>query len=118
MREGSGRHRFRAKRVKAEKVRVAKSQGGKRAPQVFVLRTYIVRGMGVKKLHIDRQVNVVPAFLGGCDYLNVGMCGSLLARILILLQTPLVHLAVKQIRDRKQLIKVGALSKVVYGLSL
>ena len=63
-------------------------------------------------------MKVVPASLGECDHPDLGMCGGLLARILILLQTPLVHLAVKQIRDRKQLIKVGALSKVVYGLSL
>ena len=36
------------------------------------------------------------------------MCRGLLARILILLQTLFVHLVVKQIRDRRQLIKVGA----------
>ena len=35
------------------------------------------------------------------------MCGGLLAQILILLQTPFVHL-VKQIHDRKQLIRIGA----------
>ena len=60
----------------------------------------------------------MPAFLGVCDYLNVGMCGGLLAQILLLLQTPFVHLAVKQICDRRQLIKIGALSKVIYGLFL
>ena len=57
----------------------------------------------------------MPAFLGDCDYPNSGMCGGLLARILILLQTPFVHLVVKQIRDRRQLIKTEALSKVIMG---
>ena len=51
----------------------------------------------------------MPAFLGVCDYLNVGMCGGLLAQILLLLQTPFVHL-IKQICDGGQLIKIGALS--------
>ena len=49
---------------------------------------------------------------------QTGMCGDLLAQILILLQTPFVHLLVKQICDRRQLIKIGALSKVIYGLFL
>ena len=53
----------------------------------------------------------MPAFLGGRDYLNLGMCGGLLTRILILLQTPFVHLVVKQIRDRRQLLKVGAVTQ-------
>ena len=70
-----------------------------------------------KKLHIDYRVSVVPVFLGGCDYPNSGMCGGLLAWILILLQTPFVYL-VKHIHDMKQLIKIGALSKVIYGLFL
>ena len=48
---------------------------------------------------------------GWRDYPNVGMCRGLSARILILLQTPFVHLVVKQIRDRRQLITVGALSQ-------
>ena len=68
----------------------------------------------MKKLHIDGPVKVVPAFPGGeggRDYPNVGMCRGLSARILILLQTPFVHLVVKQIRDRRQLITVGALSQ-------
>ena len=60
----------------------------------------------------------MPAFLGGRDYLNLGMCGGLLTRILILLQTPFVHLVIKQICDMRQLIKIGALSKVIYGLFL
>ena len=51
----------------------------------------------------------MPAFPGGHDYPNLGTCGSLLAQVLILLQTPLVHLVVKQIHDRRQLIKVGSL---------
>ena len=29
--------------------------------------------------------------LGRCDYPNVGMCGALLAQVLIFLQTPFVH---------------------------
>ena len=41
----------------------------------FVLRTYIVGGVGVKKLHIDWQVKEVPAFPGWCHYPNVGKCG-------------------------------------------
>ena len=53
----------------------------------------------------------MPASPGGCDYPNLGMCGSLLARILILLQNTLVHLIVKQIRDWRQLIKVGAVTQ-------
>ena len=56
-------------------------------------------------------MNVVPASPGACDHVNVGVCGGLSARILILLQTPFVHLVVKQIRDRRQLITVGALSQ-------
>ena len=51
------------------------------------------------------------AFPGGRDYPNLGMCGSLLAQILILLQTPFVHLVVKQIDDRRQLIKGGAVTQ-------
>ena len=39
------------------------------------------------------------------------MWRGLLARILTLLQTLLVHLVVKQIRDRRQLIKVGAVTQ-------
>ena len=61
---------------------------------------------------------MVPAFLGERDYPDLGMCGDLLARILISLQTPFVHLVVKQISDRRQLIKIEALSKVIYGLFL
>ena len=45
-----------------------KSQGGKgrggKNIRSFVLRTYIVGRMGVKKLHIDLWVNMVPAFPG------------------------------------------------------
>ena len=53
-------------RVKAAKVRVAKDRGGKHAPGrpearwpesqeqgSFVLRIFIIGGVGVKKLHID-----------------------------------------------------------------
>ena len=47
---------------------------------------------------------------GECDYPNLGMCGGLLAQILILLQIPFVHL-VKQKSDRRQLIKVGAVTQ-------
>ena len=54
---------------------------------------------------------MVPAFLEGRDYPNLGMCGGRLARILILLQTPFVHLVVKQIRGRRQLIKVWAVTQ-------
>ena len=52
---------------------------------------------------------MVQAFLGECDYPNLGMYGGLLAQILLLLQTPFVHL-IKQICDGGQLIKIGALS--------
>ena len=54
---------------------------------------------------------MVPTFLGEHQYPNLGMCGGLLSQILILLQTPFVHLVVKQIRDRRQLIKVGAVTQ-------
>ena len=47
---------------------------------------------------------------GKCDYLNIGMGGSLLARILILLQTSFVHFA--YITGGTQL------TKVAYGLFL
>ena len=61
---------------------------------------------------------MVPAFLGECDYRNLGMCGGLLARILILLQTPFFHL-IKQIHDRRQLIKVGAvIQSYLWALSV
>ena len=53
----------------------------------------------------------MTAFPGGRDYPNLGMCGSLLAQILILLQTPFVHLVVKQICDRRQLIKVETVTQ-------
>ena len=53
---------------------------------------------------------MVPASLGGCDYPKVGMWGGLLAQILILLQTLFGHL-VKQIRDRRQLIKGEAVTQ-------
>ena len=42
-----------------------KSKGGKRqgrnSTRSFVLRTYVVGGMGVRELHIDWWVKVVPA---------------------------------------------------------
>ena len=61
----------------------------------------------------------MPASPGGCDYPNLGMCQGLLAQILVLLQTPFIHLVVKQIRDRRQLIKVGALSQIyLWALSV
>ena len=90
---------------------------GSKSLRSFVLRTHIVGGTGVRELHIDYWVKVVPTGSsfpgqgeGGCDYPNSDMCGGLLALILILLQTPFVHLVVKRIyiRDRRQLIKVGA----------
>ena len=65
----------------------------------------------MKKLHIDRWAKVVPVLVGRRDHPNLGMCGGLLDRILILLQTTFVHLAVKQIRARKQLIKVEAVTQ-------
>ena len=90
-RVGVERHRLRAGRGKG-----GQSRGGQ-SIRSFVLRTYIVGRMGMKKLHIDGQGKVGPAFLGGHDHPNVGMCGGLLARVLILLQTPFVHRAVKQV---------------------
>ena len=50
----------------------------------------------------------MPAFPGGHDHPNVGMCGGLLAQIPILLQTPRVHFA--YVTGGRQL------TKVVYGL--
>ena len=54
----------------------------------------------MKKLHIDWQVKVIPAFgesreREGHDYPNLGICEGLLAQILILLQNLFVHLVVK-----------------------
>ena len=93
------------------KVRAARGKGGGgKSIRSFVLRTYIVGRMGVKKLHIDWWVKVVPAYRGGHDYPNTVTHGGLLARILILLQNLFVHLTVKQMCDRRQLIKV----EVVY----
>ena len=54
---------------------------------------------------------MVPAFLGGRDCPNLGVCEVLLARMLILLRTQIVLLVVKQICDRKQLIKVEAVTQ-------
>ena len=50
-----------------------------------VLRTYIVGGVGVKKLHFHWRVKVVSAFRGRHDYPNVGIGGCLLAQVFILL---------------------------------
>ena len=52
---------------------------------------------------------------GGRDYPNEGMCGGLLAWNLILLQTTFGHLVVKQICDRRQLIKVEAITQLFMG---
>ena len=49
--------------------------------------------------------------MGERDYPNLGMCGCLSALILILLQTLFVHLIVKEICDRRQLIKVEAVTQ-------
>ena len=51
------------------------------------------------------------SFPEGCDHPYIGMWGSLLAQILTLLQTTFVHLVVKQTRDRRQLIKAGAVTQ-------
>ena len=62
---------------------------------------------------------MVAAFSGGRDYPNVGICRGLLAQILVLLQTPFIHLVVKQICDRRQLIQVGAVMQIyLWALSL
>lgn len=42
-------------------------------PESFVLRTYAVGGMGVKKIRIDWQVKVMPAWGVGHEYLKVLM---------------------------------------------
>ena len=60
---------------------------------------------------------MAPAFLGECDYPNVGVWGDLLASILILFQTLFVHL-VKHIYDKRQLSKIGALSTYSRALSV
>ena len=58
---------------------------------------------------------MVPAFLEGRDYPNLGMCGGLLAQILILMEfwccSKLVHFTVQQIHARRQLIKVGVITQ-------
>ena len=43
------------------------------------------------------------------------MCGSLFPKILFLLQTTFVHLVVKQICDRRQLVKVEATTQSYLG---
>ena len=58
------------------------SHGAKRG-EAFVLRTYIIGGVQVKKLHFGWRVKVVLAFWGRQDYLNVGMGGGPLAEIFI-----------------------------------
>ena len=55
---------------------------------------------------------MVPAFLGERDHLN---CGGLSARILISLRTPFVHLVVKQVLGRRQLINLGHFPKLFMG---
>ena len=74
----------------------------------------------MKKLHIDWQVKVIPAFgesreREGHDYPNLGICEGLLAQILILLQTPFVRLIINQIHDRRQLINWGSYPKLFIG---
>ena len=95
---------------------IERQRDRERAP--FVLRTYIISGIGEEKLHIDEWASMVPAFLGECDYPSLVMCEGLLTEILIFLQSSFVHFVVKQICDRTQLIKIEELSKVIYGLFL
>lgn len=45
------------------------------------------------------------------DYPNVGMCGVLLALIIILLQITFVHFTVKQVCDKRQLIKIETVTQ-------
>ena len=97
------------KHIQVARGRVASQRAKSRSLESFVLRIYIVGRLGVKKLHIDWQVKVVLGFLGGRDYPNLSS-GGLLGQIFIELWTPFVH-PVKQIRDRRQLIKVGAMTQ-------
>ena len=97
-------------------------RGGQRAKRAeresFLLRAYIVGGMGIKMLHVDWWVNVVPAFPGGMwlpKHRCVCVGGGLWARILA--PIPLVHL-VKQTHDRRQLVKVGTVTQSYLWASL
>ena len=60
--------------------------------------------MGVRELHIDWWVKVVPAFWERQNYPNIGMGGGLLGQILILLQTLFFHFA--YVTRGRQLTKV------------
>ena len=55
----------------------------------FVLRTYTVGRMGVRELYWLTGEGGASFPPGRRDHPYVGMCGGLLAQILILLQTPL-----------------------------
>ena len=94
-----------------ERHRVWWQKQGHQEHRSFVLRTYVAGGMGVRELHIDWWVQVVPASPGECDYANVDTSGGLFPRILILLQTTFIHLVVTQLHDRRQLVKVGAVTQ-------
>ena len=71
----------------------------------------------VRESCIDLWVNVVAASPRGCDYLNMDRGGGLFPQILILLQSPFVQL-VKQVHDRRQLLKIQAVTHVIYGIFL
>ena len=86
--KGIGSGKSRVAKVRAAEGQCGKPPGGlrpggqkakSREIKSFVLRTYIVGGMGVKKLHIDWLVKVVSVFPGRCDCPNVGLYRDLLA---------------------------------------
>ena len=111
---GSERSRFRTRQGKGGKGKVCKGKGWLE-PQVLCpkdlcsWRDVVGWDEGVIYWLMGKGGASFP--LGGCDYPKVGMCGGLLAQILILLQTLFVHLVVRQIHDRRQLIKVEAVTQ-------
>ena len=56
--------------------------------------------------------------MGGHDYPNLGMCWGLFAQVLILLQTLFIHLVVKHICDRRQLLQLGLTQSYLWALSV
>ena len=70
----------------------------------FILRTYKVGRVGVKKLYFHWPVKVVPAFPPGEIWLPKHRYGGLLELILILLHTLFVYFA--YVTEGRQLIKV------------
>ena len=75
---------------------------GQQEHQVLCMRIYTAGGMGAKQLHIDWRGMCLPKLRSVRESVSPN---------LILLQTLLVHLVVKQMCDQRQLIKVEAVTR-------